>query len=69
MPSVVSEPFSELIGCPISWSLTTSCIGLELRPLPSTGITRLPQYYGPLRHPKAPGLSLTGLRLALPDHA
>ena len=69
MPSAVSEPFSELIGCPISWSLTTSCIRLELRPLSSTGITRLPQYYGPLRHPKAPGLSLTGLRLALPDHA
>ena len=64
MPSVVSEPFSELIGCPISWSLTTSCIRLELRPLSSTGITRLPQYYGPLCHPKAPGLSLTGLRLA-----
>ncbi len=69
MPSAVSEPFSELIGCPISWSLTTSSIRLELRPLPSTGIIRLPRYYGPLRHPQAPGLSLTGLRLALPDHA
>ena len=54
MPSAVSEPFSELIGCPISWSLTTSCIRLELRPLSSTGITRLPQYYGPLRHPRRP---------------
>ena len=41
-------------------SLTAPC----LRPLPSAGITRLPQYYGPLRHPARPGLSLTGFRLA-----
>ena len=27
-------------------------LNLELRPLPSTGITRLHQYYGPLRHPR-----------------
>src|ERR1019366_476030 len=25
--------------------------------------------YGPLRHPNAPGLSLTGVRLIIPDHA
>ena len=50
-------------------SLTTSCVCPELRPLPSTGITRLHRYYEPLRHPKAPGLSLTGLRLIIPDHA
>ena len=43
--------------------------GLELRPLPSTGITRLPRYYEPLRHPSASGLSLTGVRLIIPDHA
>ena len=49
--------------------LTTYCVCLELRPLPSTGITRLRQYYGPLRHPKAPGLSLAGVRLVIPDHA
>jgi transposase len=30
-----------LIGCPISRSLTTSCVRLELRPRPSPGITRL----------------------------
>ncbi len=66
MPSAASEHFSELIGCPISWSLTTSCICLELRPLSSTGITPLHQSYGPLRHPKAPGLSLTGVRLVIP---
>ena len=39
------------------------------RPLPSPGITRLQRYYEPLRHPSAPGLSLTGVRLIIPDHA
>src|SRR5215472_8687084 len=68
-PSAVSEHFSELLGCPISRSLTTSCVGLELRPLPSPGITRLQRYCGPLRHPSAPGLSLAGVRLIIPDHA
>src|SRR5712672_902647 len=60
---------SELIGCPISRSFTTYCVCLELRSLPSTGVTRLPRYYEPLRHPRAPGLSLTGFRLVLADHA
>ena len=46
-------------------SLATSCICLELRPLPSTRVTRFPRYYEPLRHPRAPGLSLTGVRLVL----
>jgi hypothetical protein len=68
-PSAVSEHVSELIGFPISWSFATSCVCLELRSLPSTGITRLQRYYEPLRHPKAPGLSLTGVRLIIPDHA
>src|SRR6201998_4108092 len=68
-PSAVSERFSELLGCPISGSLSTSCVGLELRPLPSPSITRLQRYYWPLRHPSAPGLSLTGVRLIIPDHA
>src|SRR6516165_8456378 len=68
-PSAVSEHFSELLGGPISRSLTTSGVGLELRPLPSAGITRLHRYYGPLRHPSAPGLSLTGVRLIIPDRA
>ena len=52
-------------GCPISRSFTTYCVCLELRSLPSTGITRLQRYYKPLRHPKAPGLSLTGFRLVI----
>jgi hypothetical protein len=50
-------------------SLATSCVDTEPRPLPSTGITRLQRYYGPLRHPAAPGPSLTGVRLVVPDHA
>jgi hypothetical protein len=46
---------SELIGCPISRSFTTYCVCLDtLRSLPSTGVTRLPQYYEPLRHPGRP---------------
>lgn len=49
--------------------LTTYCVGLELRPLSSTSITRLQRYYGPLRHPMAPGLSLAGVRLVFPDHS
>jgi hypothetical protein len=36
--------------------LCTCCVCLELRPLPSAGITRFPRYYGPIRHPKMPGL-------------
>jgi len=68
-PSAISEHCSELIGCPISRSLTTCRVGLELRSLPSAGITRLQRYYEPLRHPNAPGLSLAGVRLAIPGHA
>ena len=49
-------------------SLTTSCVRLELRSLPPTGVTRLQRYYEPLRIPTAPGLSLAGVRLIIPDH-
>jgi hypothetical protein len=68
-PSAVSEPFAEFIGFPISRSFTTYCVCLELRSLPSTGVTRLHRYYEPLRHPRAPSLSLTGFRLVIADHA
>src|SRR5450830_1162400 len=68
-PSAVSEHSSEFIGCPISRSFTTYCVCLELRSLPSTSVTRLQRYYEPLRHPRAPGLSLAGIRLIIPDHA
>src|SRR5712671_1875208 len=67
-PSAASEHSSELIGCPISRSLTTYCVHLELRSLPSTGVTRLRRYCEPLRLPRAPGLSLTGIRLVIPAH-
>jgi hypothetical protein len=39
---------------------------LELGPLPSTGITRLQQYYEPIRHPTEPGPALTSRQLVLP---
>ena len=48
---------------PISRLSVTSCVGLELRPLPSAGVTRLPRYYGPLRNPRRPSLSLAGVWL------
>ena len=48
---------------PIPRSLVASCVSFQLRPLPSPGITRLPRYYGPLRHPRRPGLALTSCRL------
>ena len=45
-------------------SFATCCVCLELRSLPSAGVTRFPRgTYEPLRHPRAPGLSLTGVRL------
>ena len=44
-------------------SVVTSGVRLQLRPLPSTGVTRLPRYYEPLRHPSRPGLSLTSCQL------
>src|SRR6202165_3650213 len=68
-PSAASEYLLELIGFPISRSFTTYCVCLELRSLPSTGVTRLPRYYEPHRHPRAPSLSLTGFRLVIADHA
>ena len=49
-PSVVSEHSAEFIGCPISRSFTAYFVCLELRSLPSTGVTRLQRYYEPLRH-------------------
>ena len=48
---------------PISRLWAASDVALEPRPLPSTGITRLQRYYGPLRHPLRPGRSLAGFRL------
>src|ERR1700738_3612247 len=50
-------------------ALTTSCVCLELRPLPSPGITRPHRYCEPLRPPSTPRPSLTGVWLIIPDHA
>jgi len=69
-PPVASEPSLEVLGSsPIPFALATSCVDLEPRPLPSTGVTRIPRYYGPIRHPTRPGnsrptqWSLAGVRL------
>ena len=57
-------------GCPNLPCFATFSTRLELRPLSSTGITRLPRYYGPFRHPITPSLTVTGLRLVdTTDHA
>src|SRR6266404_4368144 len=64
-PSAVSEPFAEFIVAQSPRSFTTYCVCLELRPLPSTGITRFQRYYEPLRHPKAPSLSFAGFQLVI----
>src|SRR5208337_1221348 len=42
-PSAASKHHVELIGCPISMSFATFCVCLELRPLPSTRVTRFPR--------------------------
>src|SRR5271155_4452832 len=54
----------ELLGSsPIPQSFVASCVRLQLKPLPSTGVPRLRRYYEPLRHPTRPGLSLTSCQL------
>jgi hypothetical protein len=54
----------ELLGSsPFSLFVVASCVRLQLRPLPSIGVTRLRRYYEPLRHPSPPGLSLTSCQL------
>ena len=57
------DPEAPHVSFPISMSFATFCVCLELRSLPSAGVTRFPRYYEPLRHPRAPGLSLAGVRL------
>ncbi len=63
-PSATSGNNRELSGLsPISPSFVASGVRLQLRPLPSTGVTRFHRYYEPLRHPKRPGLSLASCQL------
>ena len=47
---------------PLSLSFSAATGLLELGSLPSTGVTRLPRYYEPVRHLRRPGLSLAGVR-------
>ncbi len=52
----------ELIGYPISLALSTACICLELRPLSSSGITRLLRYYelsATLQRPACPSRAVS----------
>ena len=64
-PRSMQQRFSEAVRLsPVPTSLPPSCAALEPRPLPSADITRLPRYYGPLRHPLRPDLTLAGCRLA-----
>ena len=59
----------ELLGSsPIPRSFVASCVSFQLRPLPSTGVTRLHRYNEPLRHPKRPGLSLASCQLIVDPH-
>jgi hypothetical protein len=63
-PSATSENNLGVIRLsPISLSVVASCVRLQLKPLPSTGVTRLRRYYEPLRHPSQPGLSLASCQL------
>ena len=65
-PSATSEHNAGwLDSSSIPMSFVASCVRLQLRPLPSTGVTRLHRYYEPLRHPTRPDLSLASCRLIL----
>ena len=67
-PSAVSEHSSEFIGCPISRSFTTYCVGLELRSLPSTGVTRFRGATNLSTTPKRPAFP-RGRPVVIPDRA
>src|ERR1700694_558682 len=53
-PSAVSEPFTEFIVAQSPRFFTTCCVCLELRSLPSTGITQLQRYYELSATPRRP---------------
>jgi len=65
--SIPSHPLRPVRHYPHLW---ISARGLGLSGT-STHLTRQLSgtHYGPLRHPSAPGLSLAGVRLIIPDHA
>ena len=58
-----SGPSGSLLLTREALSSSTSYRFIPAHPLPSTGVTRLPRYYEPLRHPTRPGPSLTSYRL------
>src|SRR5215831_5680951 len=62
------SPVGDVLAQGLSSFIAWGCVRLELRSLPSPGVTRLQRYYEPLRLPTAPGLSLAGVRLIIPDH-
>jgi hypothetical protein len=62
-PGARSDMTTQPTGLVLRWDshpLGECCCELQL---PSTGVTRLPRYYEPVRHPRRPGLSLAGVRL------
>jgi|SRR5215510_14834480 len=69
-PSAAHVPCGVARVFPNLRHFATLSADLELRPLPSSSVTRTPRYCGPLRHPIAPCLTVTGLVLVVTtDHA
>ena len=68
LPDTPGLVYLEGIGLRHSPTLVSFHRMSEVRPLPSTGITRLPRYYRPVRHPKPPSLALAGYRLVALTH-
>jgi len=66
MPLDPSEHCWGLLGSsPIPPPFVASCGSFQLRPLSSPGTTQDRRSYGPLRHPRRPGLPLASYRLIL----
>ena len=64
-------PQDGVLGKATPAGIHPSRIAPHLRPLPSAGITRLPRYYWPLRHPASPDWSsrISGWRVHATDRA
>ena len=68
-PGARSDMTTQPTGLVLRWDshpLGECCCELQL---PSAGVTRFRRYYGPVRHPRRPGLSLAGFRLAVTSAA
>ena len=68
--TLVSELYPEVRGSRSNLlpPFTTSCVNLQLGPLPPPALHRLQRSYGPVRHPQWPGLTLAGLQLGSTTH-